>query len=98
VDSVRFFDCGQVEIDFMWSDSIGELLRDIFGAVGPSDIGPPPAHAGPPPPRTPSVPLAGKSGDIDWNLGRLSLTAELGFEMRSDVHFRVLRTLYTYGV
>ena len=97
VQDVRFFDCDQVEIAFMWSDSIGELLRDIFGAAGPSDIGPPKEHAGQPSPHK-SLPLAGEAADIDWNLGSLSLKAELGFEMRSDVHFKVLSTLYTYGV
>jgi hypothetical protein len=97
VQNVQFFDADQVEIDFMWSDSIGELLREIFGAVGPSEIGPPRGHEGQPSPLK-SMPLAGQAGDIDWNLGRLSLKAELGFEMRSDVHFKVMKTLYTYGV
>ena len=32
IENIRFFDCAQVEIDFMWSDSIAEILpKTIFG-------------------------------------------------------------------
>lgn len=98
VQDLRFYDCKQVEIDFMWSASMSELLRDIFGYPGPADLGPPREHAAVTPTAVELMPLAGSSGDIDWNLCRVPVKAELGFEMRSDVHFRVEKTLHTYGV
>jgi hypothetical protein len=98
VDKLNFYDCEQVEIDFMWSDSVSEMLKGIFGISGPSEAGPPHEHLGPALARHTPMPLAGSARDIDWNLSRVPVTAELGFEMRSDVSFTVLRTLHTYGV
>jgi hypothetical protein len=97
VQDLRFYDCDQVEIDFMWSDSVAEMLRDIFGVAKAPRTGPPSEHAVSAPAGRAAMPLTIDANDIDWNLHRVPLKPVLGFEVRSDVYFKVLGTLYTYG-
>lgn len=98
VQDLHFYDCDQVKIDFMWSASVAEMLSDIFGIEKPSVLRAPREHTGAAPARRAAMPLTADGHDIDWNLHRVPLKAELGFIVRSDVHFRVVETLHTYGV
>jgi hypothetical protein len=112
VKDVRLFDPSKVEIDFMWSDSMAELLTDLLGAKKPTHPGPPLNHA---PPRTPPVPLGRRNlepdefpkrtspapiaaNDMNWDMGRLAVKAEFAFTYTSDVEFVVVDTIHTYGL
>jgi hypothetical protein len=98
VGAVRFFDCEEVEIDFMWSDSMAEMLTKLLGFAGPTDTGPPAEHASGSGSEPSSDRVIGSGADVDWNMSRAAVKAELAFWIRSDVHFEVLKTLHTYGV
>jgi hypothetical protein len=112
VDGIVLFDAAKVEIDFMWSDSIGDLLRALLDVERPDASGPPPAHAaeaevgaqshpappyvGPPPNRFPAPPPT-TPGDMDWDMARVSVPADFAFSFRSKVRFEVTGTIHTYG-
>jgi hypothetical protein len=112
VKDIRLFDASKVEIDFMWSDSMGELLTDLLGAKAPTHPGPPLNHA---PPRTPPVALGRRNlepdefpkgtspapivaSDMNWDMGRVVVKAEFAFTYTSDVDFFVRDTIHTYGL
>jgi hypothetical protein len=86
VSHLTLYDCSEIVIDFMWSDSIAEMLRTLFDLRSPTEGGPPHEHE------------AGRSpaDGINWDLDRASLKAVLGFSFGSDVSFKVLDTLQTY--
>ena len=87
VRNVVIYDASKVELDFMWSDSLAEFLQTILGIEkAPVGTGPPPEHA------------ADSCDEIDWDLDRVTLKAELGFAFTADVTFRVLGTIHTYGL
>lgn len=89
VDHVTFFDAAKVDISFLWSDSIAEMLTTILDLEKPARVGPPKGHQRVSPPPT--------SGEIDWDLDSAPVTAELAFAFTSDVTFEVIGTLHTYG-
>jgi len=89
VDNIVFFDPAQVDIDFLWSDSIAEVLKTIFGAQKPGPVGPPAGHVRNSPPAT--------VDEVDWDLDSIPIKAELAFSFTSNVDFEVIGTLYTYG-
>jgi len=112
VDQIVLFDASKVEIDFMWSDSMGDLLRALLDADGPNTWGPPPAHraeaeAGPRPHKAPTFvapppahfpkPPPVTPADMDWDMSRVSLRAEFAFSFRSKARFEVTGTIHTYG-
>jgi hypothetical protein len=113
IDDIVLFDPAQIEIDFMWSDSIGDLLTTLLDAETWSESGPPAAHAanaaagplagpkptsvGPPPDQFPP-PLGAIPGAMDWDMNRVSVKAEFGFSFSSNVRFEVTGTIHTYGL
>jgi len=42
--NLAFYDPDKVEIEFMWSDSVAEMLRTLLNAEKPNDTGPPALH------------------------------------------------------
>jgi hypothetical protein len=87
VGDIVFYDTPGIDIAFMWSDSLAEFLQTILGADRPSmDItGPPPVHS------------EDWTSQMDWDMDRVVVKADLGFAFVADVDFRVLSTLHTYG-
>ena len=90
VDNILFYDASKVEIAFMWSDSVAEMLTTLLNVEGPTAKGPPAVHENKGFPPSPD--------EIDWDLDRVPVKAELAFSFTSDVQFEVNGTLYTYGV
>lgn len=113
VDNIVLFDPSKVELAFMWSDSIGELLTTLFDVKRPTDMMAPLAHrlpagaakltspvqtfAGPPPDRF-HMPLPASPTDFDWNMDRVELEVEFAFSFSSNAHFEVIGTIHTYGL
>lgn len=89
VDDVVFYDASKVELDFMYSDTLSEMLSTLFGQGAPPDNGPPADHR-------PGV-ESGSGHGMDWDMNRVSLVPQLAFAMRVDINFDILGTLYTYG-
>lgn len=89
IENLVFYDPATVEIEFMWSDSIAEMLRTVLDAEKPSDAGPPALHDATGP--------ASPAGGMDWDMDRVVVKAELGFSFTSNISFEVIKTLYTYG-
>jgi hypothetical protein len=113
IDDLVVFDTAGVEIDFMWSDSIGDVLKALLGVKGWTEFGPPRAHlaaakAGPRKPSAPGFigapterfpdPVGATPGAMDWDMNRVPLKAEFAFSFSSNVRFEVTRTLHTYGL
>lgn len=114
VKDVVIFDPAKVEIAFMRSDSIAELLTDLLNAEKPTDLGPPTEHVdaakrtrrlqaaakagAPSPPDTFKAPLPVTPNDMDWDMDRVVVKVEFGFAFSSHVHFAVLATIHTYGL
>ena len=112
VDNIVLFDASKVEIAFMWSDSIAELLTGLLDANRPNELGPPadhreaaargpqtpvaPAYVGPPPEHFP-MPLHVGSAEMDWKMDRLAVPAEFAFSFSSRARFEVVGTIHTYG-
>ena len=90
IDNVVFYDPARVEIAFMWSDSIAEMLRTLLDAQKPNDTGPPAMH-------DPTGP-ASAADAMDWDMDRVVVKAEFGFSFTSNVTFEVISTLHTYGM
>ena len=82
-----FYDGAGVELDFMWSDSVKEILQTLFVTDQRTKSGPPSDH---------QVRAGGDHG-ADWNMPRLSMPVEFGFSYTSNVTFEVLDTIHTYG-
>ena len=89
IEDVAFYDPAKVEIEFMWSDSISEMLRTILNAEKASDTGPPALHDGTGP--------AGAADGMDWDMDRFVVKAEFGFSFTSNITFEVIETIHTYG-
>jgi hypothetical protein len=87
IENVIFYDPAKVEIEFMWSDSIAEMLRTILNADKCTDKGPPAVH-GP----------TGPADGMDWDMDRVVVKAEFGFSFTSNVTFEVISTIHTYGM
>ena len=112
VANIVLFDASKVEIDFMWSDSIGDLLKGLLDLERPLTGGPPAAHAGaaargpqlyespsyvgPPPDHFPR-PLPVTPNQMDWDMNSVSVPAEFAFSFSSKARFEVTGTLHTYG-
>lgn len=90
IDNIVLYDPAKVEIAFMWSDSIAEILRTILDVDEPTDQGPPAAHG-------PGSPQSAATA-MDWDMNRVVVKAELGFSFTSNVNFEVIKTIYTYGM
>jgi hypothetical protein len=90
VGEVVLYDAGKVELDFMYSDTLREMLASLFGAGIPPDNGPPADHA-------PGVDSHSGAG-MDWNMNRVTLKPELAFAFQADITFNILGTIHTYGV
>ena len=96
IDNIVIYDAAKVEVDFMWSDSIGEMMTTVLGVeplliegMRPTAEGPPTGHG------------AREASDdphaIDWDLQRVPVEVELAFAFSSNVEFEVLSTLHTYA-
>lgn len=112
VSQITLFDASKVEVDFMWSDSIGDLLRALLDAEGSNAPGPPLAHAeaakagprpyqppayvGPPPDHFPA-PLPVTPDAMDWDMSRVSVPVQFAFSFHSRARFEVTGTIHTYG-
>ena len=83
VYDIVFYDASKVDIAFMWSDSLAELLETVLGVTRKDTLpGPPPEHAG----------HAQVSPDeMDWEMDRIEVKVEFAFS------FKVLATIHTYG-
>jgi hypothetical protein len=90
IENVVFYDPDKVEIEFMWSDSVAEMLRTLLNAEKPNDTGPPALH-------DPTGP-AGAADKMDWDMDRVVVKAEFGFSFTSNVTFEVISTIHTYGM
>lgn len=89
IDGLAFFDPAQVQIDLMWSDSIGGIVG-FFGKQKPDHpTGAPPGHECVNRPPLPA-------DEMRWDLYRIPLQPKLAFCFTSDVWFEVLDTIYTY--
>lgn len=75
----------KVDISFMWSPQMNEVLEHVLGVTPAKDA--PARHV----PRG----VVGEH-DVDWGLGRVQMKAELAFSFKSDIEFEVNDTLYTY--
>jgi hypothetical protein len=88
IDGLVFYDGADVELDFMWSDSVEEMLKMLFVTEGRTKPGPPGDHRD-----------GAKRGAhrADWDMCRLSMPVEFGFSYTSNVIFEVIDTIHTYG-
>ena len=96
IDNIVIYDAAKVEVDFMWSDSIGEMLTTVLGVEAllvdgkrPTAKGAPTGHGGREASDDPHA--------IDWELQRVPIKVELAFAFSSNVEFEVLSTLHTYA-
>jgi hypothetical protein len=80
----------KIDMDIMWSDSIAEMATTLLGVVPPQKQGLPQRHKD-------AAPRGDGDGPIDWNLPSAPIGVALAFSFRSNVHFQVIDTLYTYG-
>ena len=89
VDNLVVYEGAEVELDFMWSDSLAETLTEMFGIKAPTAAGPPSDHS-----------AKGRvgAGHMAWDLDRAHLPVVFGFSFTSNVTYEVVRTLHTYGV
>ncbi len=112
IKNINLFDTSKVEIAFMWSDGVRQLLTTMFDVEGPNEPGPPPDHGqaakdgpvttpdpsfvGPPPAHFPK-PTKNTPNVMDWQMDRVVLKAELAFSFRSKARFEVAGTIHSYG-
>jgi hypothetical protein len=89
VDNLVVYEGAEVELDFMWSDSLAEMLTEVFGIKAPTATGPPSDH---------SAKGRAGAGHMAWDLDRARLPVVFGFSFSSNVTYEVVRTLHTYGV
>ena len=95
IADVFFYDGADVELDFMWSDSVKQMLHSLFETKGRTKPGPPPEHRGPSRRSAHSGPNVQSA---DWDMPRLTMPVEFGFSYISNVTFEVIDTIHTYGV
>jgi hypothetical protein len=87
IDNIVTYDGADVELDFMWSDSVAEILEALFVTKDRTRDGPPSDHKDRP----------RRAHGADWDMRRLKMPVEFGFSYTSDVTFEVIETLHTYG-
>lgn len=86
VRDVHFYRGEDVSLDFLWSDTMSEQFRKLFGLEPPR-----PGAAR----EEPERPLTGAS-EAEWDLPRLHIPVAFGVSFTSDPRFDVLGTLHTY--
>lgn len=89
VGDIKVYEGSKVELDFMWSQTMAESLRRLFGFkqedVDAAEWGHP--HG--------SVEIDNKT--IDWDMPRLKKDVILAASFTSDIHYDVIETLHVYG-
>jgi len=89
VKNVTYYSSDQIELDFMWSDTMKEQFEQLFGLTEPCGKKARFGHKGKAPP----------PGDLkaDWKLKRQRKRVEFAVSFTSDALFEVVETLHTYG-
>lgn len=89
VCDLKWYDGDNVSLDFMWSQSMDEALREYFG-IDYNDSS--------------DIPLGHPDGshmidghDVDWVLPRINKNVVLAASYQSHIRYEVLKTLHTYG-
>jgi hypothetical protein len=111
VKDIVLLDASKVDISFMWSDSIADLLRSLFDVDAGFNGAPPDDHleasrqgpftfpkptwVGPPPDQFSAPPITPYA--MDWAMPRIVLKAEFAFSFGSKARFEVTETIHTYG-
>jgi hypothetical protein len=86
VGDLAFYDAKDAKVEFMWSDSVAQMVETLFDGKKP------PGWRSVRPDEKPA-----QDGEVDWTLPRVSMEVELAFSFTSDVVFDDLETLHTYG-
>ncbi|WP_338468465.1 hypothetical protein RXV95_07915 [Novosphingobium sp. ZN18A2] len=89
VEAPQFYAGEQVELSFMWSDTMEEQFKRLFGLQDPRA----------PRENRKAVPTPVPVDEVgtDWSMPYTSIPVLFAMSFTSDAHFEVLRTLYTYG-
>lgn len=87
VTKVACYDGRQIDLRFMWSDSMKEIYTRLFGLNEPT-----PGEDGHPEGRST---IAGH--DVDWDMPSVGIEVAFAVASTSDMLFEVLGTLHTYG-
>ena len=86
----------QVNLDFMWTDSLKEKFRQLFGVGKPADIA-----VGHPDDGAPGGPPGSGDGDadegIDWQLPCIPIKVAFAFSFTAEELFEVTEVLHVYG-
>ena len=89
INNLQFYAPGKARVDVFWSASMAEILSNLFDIDGKDLRNEALAdHAGP------AIP---DENHIFWNLPRAALQVELAYSFTSDIKFKVVETLHTYG-
>ena len=88
-DDIQFFDGQDVKLEFLWSDSMREVLVRIFGCA---DSGAKSGLQDTPP----GFGLDVGRETIDWSMPRLPIKVELAFSYTANATYDVLDILHTY--
>lgn len=84
IANIKVYEGGTINLRFMWSDSMQEINRRLFGLSGPDAD----AFGHP----------QGKPGlDADWDMPSKGVPVAFAFSSTSDVSLKVGETLHTYG-
>jgi len=87
VTKVECYDGRQIDLRFMWSDSMKEIYTRFFGLKEPTE-----GKDG-----HPEGGSAIDGHDVDWDMPSVGLQVAFAVASTSDVLFEVLGTLHTYG-
>lgn len=89
VDNLTFYAAGKARVDVFWSDSMAEILSNLFDIDGKAiAVDTQAEHGG----------VAGPDENgIHWDLPRAPLPVEVAYSYTSNATFKVEETLHTYG-
>ncbi|WP_095011418.1 hypothetical protein [Tsuneonella mangrovi] len=85
----QFYAGKDVELSFMWSDTMQEQFVKLFGLTDPR---PKDEHG-----HTIPTPVPDDDLPADWSMARTKVVVEFAMSFTSNARFEVDRTLYTYG-
>ncbi|NNC59669.1 MAG: hypothetical protein HKO05_06730 [Erythrobacter sp.] len=90
IKNLKFYDGSTVKLDFMWSDTVKEVLIEQFGL----ECEEPDSHK---PRGHPEGSEKIEEVRVDWNLPRLTKEVALAASFTSDIRYEITGTLHTYG-
>jgi hypothetical protein len=90
VQDMKFYDGSDVQLDFMWSDSMAEALQQLVFGIGVT----PPKNS---PTGHPGGAHAIDGQKVDWDLTRWQKPVVVAASFTSDIRYDVTGTLHTYG-